>query len=233
MTSPFEAIVRPILGDAYDSAFPHRRSADVNILDAKHTPDEAHMVATLADMYVAANTVEDVKSRDKIRNGIVLALKSLRKAAELRKQKYDAILRMDERPLYRYRGVAPDGTELSWPTRATVKANKRCALFWRRVPKPVEGIRVAVEGHYINYMNEAKTEQRREDLLLSIERDIVKEVKLQAELNTDWAFKEMATLPRALTKRADWCNINVQTDRYYVEAIVVEGDPYCINQGAQ
>jgi len=232
MTSPFEAIVRPILGDAYDSAFPHRRSADVNILDAKHTPDEARMAATLADMYVAANTVEDVKSRDKIRSGIVLALKSLRKAAELRKQKHDAILRMDERPLYRYRGVAPDGTELTWPTRATIKANKRYALFWRYVPKPVEDIRVAVEAYYINYLNEAKTEQRREDLLLSIERDIVKEVKLQSELNTDWDFREMATLPKTLTKLADWSNINEPTDRYYVEAIVVEGDPYCINRGA-
>lgn len=233
MTSPFEAIVRPILGDAYDSAFPHRRSADVNILDAKHTPDEAHMVATLAEMYVAASAVDDVKSRDKIRNGITMSLKSLRKAAELRKQKHDAILRMDERPLYRYRGVAPDGTELSWPTRATVKANKRYALFWRYVPKPVEDIRVAVEAYYINYLNDAKTEQRREDLLLSIERDIVKEVKLQSELNTDWDFREMATLPKTLTKLADWSNINEPTDRYYVEAIVVEGDPYCINQGAQ
>lgn len=233
MTSPFEAIVRPILGDAYDSAFPHRRSADVNILDAKHTPDEVRMVATLAEMYVAASAVDDVKSRDKIRNGITMSLKSLRKAAELRKQKHDAILRMDERPLYRYRGVAPDGTELTWPTRATVKANKRYALFWRYVPKPVEDIRVAVEAYYINYLNDAKTEQRREDLLLSIERDIVKEVKLQSELNTDWDFREMATLPKPLTKRADWSNINEPTDRYYVEAIVVEGDPYCINQGAQ
>lgn len=229
MPSPFEAIVRPIIGAAYDEAFPHRASTDVNVLNAEHTSQEVAMITSLAEVYVAAKSIANNGSRDKVRHGVVLALKSLRKTAELRKQQQDTFLRREQRPVYRYRAVSPDGQELTYPKNGTVKANKRYALIWRRVPKTPEQIRETVEEYYRSYMNDAKTDQRRHDLRLGIERDISKELAENAKLPELWEVRDFSTRPNTLMHYCYAMNKSEVRDRYHVEAAIVEGTPYQIN----
>lgn len=220
MTSPFEAIVRPIVGAAYDEAFPHRASTDVNVLNAEHTSQEVAMITMLAGVYAAVSTIDSSSSYEKVRHSVVMALKSLRKTAELRKQ---------QRPVYRYRAVSPDGQELTYPKNGTVKADKRYAIIWRRVPKTPEQIRETVEEYYRSYMNEAKTDQRRLDLRLGIERDISKELAENAKLPELWEVRDFSTRPNTLTRYCYAMNKSEVRDRYHVEAAIVEGTPYQIN----
>jgi hypothetical protein len=230
MTSPFEAIVRPILRVAYDEAFPHRASTDVNVLNAEHTSQEVAMITMLAGVYAAASTIDSSSSSyEKVRHGVMMALKSLRKTAELRKRKFDISLRRDQRPVYRYRAVSPDGQDVTYPKRGTVKADKRYALIWRRVPKPPEQIREAVEDYYRSYMNDAKTDQRRHDLRLGIERDIETELAKNAQLPSPWIVRNFANKPSALTHERNLWNRNAAQDRYHREAEIVEGTPYQID----
>lgn len=219
----FENIVRPLIGDMYDTAFPARRT-DVQYASAALDADERHMVVTLVELYLGAACLKNTDARDKARQGMVSAMKSIRKSAELRHQKEDATAKRGA-ARYRYRAIAPDGAEVLFPARGTKRLGRGCALIYRGIPKPADQIKASVEAHYARHLSEASSEAHAALIREAVARDIETEIAIQNKYPSEWSVWDWGWNRSAMERQAARF-ANEYTDRYHDECLVVEGTPF-------
>jgi hypothetical protein len=225
VVTPFENIVRPIIGDAYDTAFPTRRKE----VDASLTSNEESMIQALSKLYSRAMRLEVEEVRTKVLHGLAVSLKSMRLNAELRKKKAEIVAKRIEVPVYRYRVTAPDGTELLYPARGTIHTNRKYAQICRRVPKPVDQIEETIKRYYEHHLNKSQSEDHTAKLHAAIARDIETEIRLQSEMDLDWWLSDFSARRSTLERDAQrWKN--GPTQRWHYEHLIVEGIPFNIDE---
>jgi hypothetical protein len=224
--TPFETIVRKHIGDEYDAAFPPRS----NEVDAGLTSIEESMVEVLADMYGRAVGLDVEEVQAKVRHALATALKSLRKSAETRKKKADALVKRSSAPLYRYRIIAPDGTEILYPTRGTIHTNRTHALIYRYTPTPTDQIEANVRRYYAHHLGKSQSDDHTAKLHAAIARDIATEIRLQAEKSeSGWWLVDFSARRSTIEKTAKrWAS--KPTDRWQYEHMIVEGTPFILGE---
>jgi len=215
--TPFETVVRPIIGDDYDTAFTKRNDE----LDASLSAEEQLSVEALAELYVSVGAIHDADCRSKVRSGLISALKSLRKSAEARKKKADT----RRAGTYRFRAVAPDGTELTYPKIGTKYLNRRYAMLRRDIPKPHDEIVANVKAHYAPYLTEESTEAYRAKIQAATDRDIAEEIRLQEDRCYEWRLWTYGA-PLLRMQKHVAAHKNDPKRRFPYELIIVEGTPF-------
>jgi hypothetical protein len=225
----FEQLVRPVMGEDYDTRFPARSTATPD-LNAELSEAEAAFIADWARLYSAASNLGSV---EKIRHRLIGALKTIRLDAEARKRRELALAARGGRPKYRYRVCTPDGTEVTYPKIGTIYADERYALLWRQLPTDPAVVRLHVERHYKPYVTHARQigdEEREEKLLAAIERDLAVEIARDEARVSKWGVWTFgANLRRIEGERDSYANRGMGGElppRHQYEYIIAEGTPF-------
>lgn len=220
VVTPFEILVRPLLGDAYDAAFPERAAE----ADASLNADEQSMAETLCELHARAACIEDEEARANTRHALALTLKALRKNAEMRAKKK----RLGAKPLYRFRVTTPDGNVIEYPRRGTKNINQRYALLYRRVPKPVEHIKANVSADYASRWARVMPESDRIKLANEIHRNFEAEVAEQEDIEGTWGLWDSGDRPDLFEKKIR-THVIKPTDCWPKEFMMAEAVPFNIN----
>lgn len=220
--TPFEAIVRPTIGDAYDAAFPARPLLErkPGATDASLTADEQHVAEALCDVYARAACLKNAATQHKVRTGVVSALKSLRLSAETRKGRAEVAAVRGTR--YRFRATAPDGTEILYPRNGTKHIGRRYARIYRRTPKPTDQIEVTVRAHYAPHFASSPSAEFTARLEEAVARDIAREIEIQND-HSAWYVSDYGS---SYALRDPYRRENEPTARWHYESAVVEGSPF-------
>lgn len=224
VVTAFERLVRPLLGDAYDAAFPERAAE----ADASLNADEQSMAEALCELHARAACIEDGEARANTRHALELTLKALRKSAETRAKKK----RLGGKPLYRFRVTTPDGDVIEYPTRGTKNINQRYALLYRRVRKPVEHIKANVRADYASRWARVMPESDRIKLANEIHRNFEAEVAEQDDIDGKWGLWDHGDRPDLFEKKIRTYVIE-PTDRWPKEFMLAEGTPFDVNKGEE
>jgi len=222
VVTAFERLVRPLLGDAYDAAFPERAAET----DASLNADEQSMAETLCELHARAACIEDEEARANTRHALALTLKALRKNAETRAKKK----RLGGKPLYRFRVTTPDGDVIEYPTRGTKNINQRYALLYRRVRKPVEHIKANVRADYASRWARVMPESDRIKLANEIHRNFEAEVAEQDDIDGKWGLWDHGDR-RDLFEKKIRTHVIEPTDRWPKEFMLAEATPFDVNKG--
>jgi hypothetical protein len=218
----FERLVRPLIGDAYDAAFPERGAE----ADASLNADEQGMIEALCELHARAACVEDEEARANTRHALELTLKALRKSAETRAKKE----RLCSKPLYRFRVTTPDGNVIEYPRRGTKNINQRYALLYRSVRKSVEHIKASVRADYASRWDRAMPESDRIKLANEIHKNFEAEVAEQEDVDRTWRLWESGDRPDLFEKKISK-HVNHPRDRWPKEFMLAEGTPFDVNKG--
>lgn len=222
VVTAFERLVRPLIGDAYDAAFPERGTEE----DASLNADEQSMAEALCELHARAACIEDEDIRATARHALALSLKALRKSAETRAKKK----RLGAKPLYRFRVTTPDGNVIEYPTRGTKNINQRYALLYRRVRKPVEHIKANVRADYASRWARVMPESDRIKLANEIHRNFEAEVAEQDDIDGKWGLWDHGDRPDLFEKKIR-THVIKPTDRWPKEFMMVEATPFDVNKG--
>ena len=222
VVTAFERLVRPLLGDAYDAAFPERAAET----DASLNADEQSMAEALCELHARAACIEDEEARANTRHALALTLKALRKNAETRAKKK----RLGGKPLYRFRVTTPDGNVIEYPRRGTKNINQRYALLYRRVRKPVEHIKANVRADYASRWDRVMPESDRIKLANEIHRNFEAEVSEQEDVDRTWGLWDHGDRPDLFEKKIR-THVIEPTDRWPKEFMLAEGTPFDVNKG--
>lgn len=222
VVTAFERLVRPLLGDAYDAAFPERAAET----DASLNADEQSMAEALCELHARAACIEDEEARANTRHALALTLKALRKNAETRAKKK----RLGGKPLYRFRVTTPDGNVIEYPRRGTKNINQRYALLYRRVRKPVEHIKANVRADYASRWARVMPESDRIKLANEIHRNFEAEVAEQEDVDRTWGLWDHGDRPDLFEKKIR-THVIEPTDRWPKEFMLAEGTPFDVNKG--
>lgn len=222
VVTAFERLVRPLLGDAYDAAFPERGTEE----DASLNADEQSMAEALCELHARAACIEDEEARANTRHALALTLKALRKNAETRAKKK----RLGGKPLYRFRVTTPDGNVIEYPRRGTKNINQRYALLYRRVRKPVEHIKANVRADYASRWARVMPESDRIKLANEIHRNFEAEVAEQEDVDRTWGLWDHGDRPDLFEKKIR-THVIEPTDRWPKEFMLAEGTPFDVNKG--
>ena len=222
VVTAFERLVRPLLGDAYDAAFPERAAET----DASLNADEQSMAEALCELHARAACIEDEDIRATARHALALTLKALRKSAETRAKKK----RLGGKPLYRFRVTTPDGNVIEYPRRGTKNINQRYALLYRRVRKPVEHIKANVRADYASRWARVMPESDRIKLANEIHRNFEAEVAEQEDVDRTWGLWDHGDRPDLFEKKIR-THVIEPTDRWPKEFMLAEGTPFDVNKG--
>ena len=222
VVTAFERLVRPLIGDAYDAAFPERGTEE----DASLNADEQSMAEALCELHARAACIEDEEARANTRHALALTLKALRKSAETRAKKK----RLGAKPLYRFRVTTPDGNVIEYPTRGTKNINQRYALLYRRVRKPVEHIKANVRADYASRWARVMPESDRIKLANEIHRNFEAEVAEQDDIDGKWGLWDHGDRPDLFEKKIR-THVIKPTDRWPKEFMMVEATPFDVNKG--
>lgn len=222
VVTAFERLVRPLLGDAYDAAFPERAAET----DASLNADEQSMAEALCELHARAACIEDEEARANTRHALALTLKALRKNAETRAKKK----RLGGKPLYRFRVTTPDGNVIEYPRRGTKNINQRYALLYRRVRKPVEHIKANVRADYASRWARVMPESDRIKLANEIHRNFEAEVSEQEDVDRTWGLWDHGDRPDLFEKKIR-THVIEPTDRWPKEFMLAEGTPFDVNKG--
>lgn len=227
----FEQLVRPVMGEDYDTRFPARSTATPD-LNAELSEAEAAFIADWARLYSAASNLGSV---EKIRHSLIGALKTIRRDAEARKKSELALAARGGRLKYRFRVIAPDGDELMYPSNGTIHANRIYAMLSRAVrPDPIL-IRRHVENYYAPYLTKARANNdtaREAALLEACERDVAGMNSTFERRSYGWRVREDGSDRRRLER--EMARIVAQNDSseiflpslYQYEYVIVEGTPF-------
>ena len=225
--TPFESILRPLVGDAYDTIFAPRASADPDGAPAPLAEGEQRLLAALAALHVDADALADAEVRTKVRYGLASAMKSIRRGAERRHAKTVAAARRGGVPLYRFRVTAPDGTELVYPVRGIKNIERRRVLIGRHIPKPSDQIEVTVREYYAPHLAASPTAEYTAKLEEAIARDIAAEIEIQAGPHKWRVWTYGAEVANAVQySRYD----NKPSDRWHYEMLQLDGVPFDAEQ---
>jgi hypothetical protein len=222
VVTAFERLVRPLLGDAYDAAFPERAAE----ADASLNADEQSMAETLCELHARAACIEDEEARANTRHALALTLKALRKNAETRAKKK----RLGAKPLYRFRVTTPDGDVIEYPRRGTKNINQRYVLLYRNVQKPVEHIKASVRADYASRWAADLSESDRIRLANEIYRNFEAEVAEQEDIDRTWRMWDSSDRPDLFEKKIR-THVIEPTDRWPKEFMLAEGTPFDVNNG--
>ena len=222
VVTAFERLVRPLIGDAYDAAFPERAAEP----DASLNADEQSMAEALCELHARAACIEDEDIRANTRHALALTLKALRKNAETRAKKK----RLGGRPLYRFRVTTPDGNVIEYPRRGTKNINQRYALLYRDVQKSVEHIKERVRADYASRWDRVMPESDRIKLANEIHRNFEAEVAEQEDVDRTWRLWDTGDRPDLFEKKIRE-HVNKPTDRWPHEFMMVEATPFDVNKG--
>lgn len=221
VVTPFEILVRPLIGDAYDAAFPERCTEEAASLNA----DEQNMIEALCELHARAACIENEEARANTRHALVLGLKALRKSAETRLKKERAIAKRGTEPRYRFRATTPDGNVIEYPDRATKNINQRYALLYRYVRKPVEHIEANVRADYASRWDRVMPDDHRVQLANEIYNNFKAEIAEQEDRNYTWRFWDSGDRPDLFERRIRR-HVNKPTDRWPHEFMMVEGTAF-------
>jgi hypothetical protein len=224
VVTPFEILVRPLIGDAYDAAFPERATEP----DASLNADEQGMVEALCELHARAACIKDEDVRATTRHALVLVLKALRRSAETRTKKE----RLRSKPLYRFRVTTPDGNVIEYPTRGTKNINQRHVLLYRNVRKPIEHIKANVRADYASRWHRVMPEDHRIRLANEIHRNFEAEVAEQEDKDFTWRLWDSSDRPDLFEKKIR-THVIKPTDRWPKEFMLAEGTPFDINAEEQ
>ena len=222
VVTAFERLVRPLLGDAYDAAFPERGAE----ADASLNADEQNMIEALCELHARAACIEDEEARANTRHALVLTLKALRKSAETRAKKK----RLGAKPLYRFRVTTPDGDVIEYPTRGTKNINQRYVLLYRYVRKPIEHIKANVRADYASRWDRVMPESDRIRLANEIYRNFEAEVAEQEDVDRTWRMWDSSDRPDLFEKKIR-THVIEPTDRWPHEFMMAEAIPFDVNEG--
>jgi hypothetical protein len=226
VVTPFESLVRPLLGDAYDAAFPKRGTEP----DASLNADEQSMVETLCELHTRATCIEDGEVRATARHALVLSMKALRRSAETRAKRERALAKRGTEPRYLFRATTPDGNVIEYPNRATKNINQRYVLLHRRVRRPIEQLEAIVRADYASRWARAMSDSYRNQLANEILNNIEAEIAEQEEADYTWRFYDTGDRPDLFEKKIRR-HVNKPTDRWPHEFTMIEGIAFNINQG--
>ena len=222
VVTAFERLVRPLLGDAYDAAFPERCAEPKASMNA----DEQSMIEALCELHARAACIEDEEARANTRHALTLTLKALRKSAETRAKRE----RLCATPLYRFRVTTPDGNEIEYPTRGTKHINQRYALLYRPVRKPIEQLEANVRADYASRWANALSDSYRNQLANEILNNIEAEIAEQEERDYTWRLWDSGGRPDLFEKKIR-THVNKPTDRWPKEFMMAEGTAFDVNKG--
>lgn len=221
VVTAFERLVRPLIGDAYDAAFPERGAE----MDASLNADEQSMAETLCELHARAACIEDEEARANTRHALALTLKALRKNAETRAKKK----RLGAKPLYRFRVTTPDGNVIEYPTRGTRNINQRYVLLYREVPKPIEHIKANVRADYASRWARVMPESDRIKLANEIHRNFEAQVAEQEDVDHTWHMWDSSDR-RDLFEKKIRTHVIEPTDRWPKEFMLAEATPFDVNK---
>jgi hypothetical protein len=224
VVTAFERLVRPLIGDAYDAAFPERGTE----ADASLNADEQGMVEALCELHARAACIEDKDVRATARHALELTLKALRKSAETRAKKE----RLRSKPLYRFRVTTPDGNVIEYPTRGTKHINQRHVLLYRNVRKPTEHIKANVQADYASRWDRVMPDSHRIKLANEIHKNFEAQVAEQEDVNRTWRMWDSSDRPDLFEKKIR-THVIEPTDRWPCEFMLAEGIPFDINAEEQ
>jgi hypothetical protein len=220
VVTPFERLVRPLLGDAYDAAFPERAAE----ADASLNADEQSMAEALCELHARAACIEDEEARANTRHALALTLKALRKNAETRAKKK----RLGAKPLYRFRVTTPDGNVIEYPRRGTKNINQRYVLLYRPIQKTIEQIKATVREDYASRWARVMPESDRIRLANQIHRTF--EIRVAKEEDQDYTWRLWDSSDRRdLIEKKIRTHVIEPTDRWPKEFMLAEAVPFNIN----
>jgi hypothetical protein len=222
VVTPFESLVRPLIGDAYDVAFPERATEPKANMNA----DEQNMIEALCELHDRAACIEEEEARANTRHALVLSLKALRKSAETRTKRE----RLCATPLYRFRVTTPDGNEIEYPTRGTKHINQRYALLYRPIRKPIEQLQANVRADYASRWDRVMPDDHRAQLANEIYRNFEAEIAEQEERDYTWRLWDSGGRPDLFEKKIR-THVNKPTDRWPKEFLMAEGTAFDVNKG--
>jgi hypothetical protein len=222
VVTAFERLVRPLIGDAYDAAFPERGAE----ADASLNADEQGMIEALCELHARAACIEDEEARANTRHALALTLKALRKNAETRAKKK----RLGAKPLYRFRVTTPDGNVIEYPRRGTKNINQRYVLLYRDARRPVEHIKASVRADYASRWDRVMPEDHRIKLANEIHRNFEARVAEQEDVDLTWRMWDSSDRPDLFEKKIRTHVID-PTDRWPHEFMMAEATPFDVNKG--
>jgi hypothetical protein len=222
VVTPFESLVRPLIGDAYDAAFPERCTEETASLNA----DEQSMIEALCELHARAACVKDEEARANTRHALELTLKALRKSAETRAKKE----RLCAKPRYRFRVTTPDGNVIEYPRRGTKNINQRYVLLYRDARKPVEHIEANVRADYASRWDRDMPDDHRVQLANEIYKNFKAEVAEQEDVDRTWRLWDSGSRPDLFEKKIR-THVIKPTDRWPKEFMLAEGTPFDVNKG--
>jgi hypothetical protein len=222
VVTAFERLVRPLLGDAYDAAFPERGEEP----DASLNADEQSMAETLCELHARAACIEDEEARANTRHALALTLKALRKNAETRAKKK----RLGAKPLYRFRVTTPDGNVIEYPRRGTKNINQRYALLYRPIRKTIEQIKATVREDYASRWARVMPESDRIRLANQIHRTFEIRVAKEEDRDYAWGLWDSGDRPDLFEKKIR-THVNKPTDHWPKEFMLAEAIPFDVNKG--
>lgn len=221
VVTAFERLVRPLLGDAYDAAFPERGAEP----DASLNADEQSMAEALCELHARAACIEDEEARANTRHALALTLKALRKNAETRAKKK----RLGAKPLYRFRVTTPDGNVIEYPTRGTKNINQRYVLLYRPIQKTIEQIKATVREDYASRWARVMPESDRIRLANQIHRTF--EIRVAKEEDQDYTWGLWSSSDRRdLIEKQMHAHINSPDDHWPREFMTAEATPFDVNK---
>lgn len=221
VVTAFERLVRPLIGDAYDAAFPERGAEP----DASLNADEQSMAETLCELHARAACIEDEEARANTRHALALTLKALRKNAETRAKKK----RLGAKPLYRFRVTTPDGNVIEYPRRGTKNINQRYVLLYRPIQKTIEQIKATVREDYASRWARVMPESDRIRLANQIHRTF--EIRVAKEEDQDYTWGLWSSSDRRdLIEKQMHAHINSPDDHWPREFMTAEATPFDVNK---
>lgn len=221
VVTAFERLVRPLIGDAYDAAFPERGTEE----DASLNADEQSMAEALCELHARADCIEDAGARANTRHALELTLKALRKSAETRAKKK----RLCAKPLYRFRVTTPDGNVIEYPRRGTKNINQRYVLLYRPIRKTIEHIKANVRADYASRWARVMPESDRIKLANEIHRNFEAEVAEQDDIDGTWGLWDSSDR-RDLFEKKIRTHVIKPTDRWPKEFMLAEATPFDVNK---
>ena len=221
VVTAFERLVRPLLGDAYDTAFPERGEEP----DASLNADEQSMAEALCELHARAACIGDEEARANTRHALALTLKALRKNAETRAKR----TRLGGKPLYRFRVTTPDGNVIEYPRRGTKNIDKRYALLYRPIRKTIEQIKATIRERYASRWDRVMPDNHRIKLANEIHRNFEAQVADQEDQDYSWGLWDSGARPDIFEKRIRE-HVNEPTDHRPKEFMLAEGVPFNINE---
>lgn len=222
VVTAFERLVRPLIGDAYDAAFPERGAE----MDASLNADEQSMAEALCELHARAACIEDEEARANTRHALALTLKALRKSAETRAKKK----RLGAKPLYRFRVTTPDGNVIEYPRRGTKNINQRYVLLYRPIRKTIEQIKATIRESYASRWARVMPESDRIRLANQIHRKF--EIEVAREEDRDYAWRLWDSSDRRdLIEKQMHAHVNDPDDHWPREFMTAEATPFDVNKG--